>query len=62
MSIGPHEEYYRLRAELWQLRQAIIRADPAVLHDGRFEEMFAAPVKIIDVARQLIETIPQLRQ
>lgn len=56
------EENSRLKAELWQLRQAIIRADPTVMHDGRFEEMFTAPVKIIDVARQLIETIPQLRQ
>lgn len=56
---GSEEENNRLRAELWQLRQAIIRADPTVMHDGRFEEMFAAPVTIIDIARQMIEATPQ---
>jgi hypothetical protein len=47
-----------LEIELWQLRQTIIRVDPAVMHDGRFGEMFTTPIKIIDIARRLIETIP----
>ncbi|MFN2134582.1 MAG: hypothetical protein ACK2UK_01425 [Candidatus Promineifilaceae bacterium] len=58
MFSDPAEENRQLKAQLWQLRQAIIRADPAVMHDGRFEEMFTAPVRIIDVARQVIEAIP----
>jgi hypothetical protein len=56
------EENRRFKAELWQLRQAIIRAEPSVMHDGRFEEMFTTPVKIIGVARQIIEMLPQISQ
>jgi len=56
---GLEDENNRLKVELWQLRQAIIRADPMVMHDGRFEKMFVAPVNIIDIARQLIEALPQ---
>jgi hypothetical protein len=57
--ISPQEENNRLKTELWQLRQAIIRAEPAVMHDGRFEEMFTTPVRIIGVARQIIELLPE---
>ena len=56
------EEYGRLEDRLSLLRQAIIRVDPSVMVDGRFEEMFVAPINVIDVARQLIETMPQIRQ
>jgi hypothetical protein len=52
MMINPQEENQRLKAELGQLRQAIIRADPSVMQDGRFEEMFTTPVRINGVARQ----------
>ncbi|MFN2106005.1 MAG: hypothetical protein ACK2UR_21365 [Candidatus Promineifilaceae bacterium] len=56
---GSEDENSRLLDELWQLRQAIIRADPMVMHDGRFEKMFVAPVNIIDIARQLIDVLPR---
>ncbi len=60
--ISPNEENKRLKAELWQLRQTIIRVDPSVMHDGSFEEMFTAPINIIDIARELIENLPQAQQ
>ncbi|MFL7838272.1 MAG: hypothetical protein ACK2T4_07710 [Candidatus Promineifilaceae bacterium] len=57
--LNPQEENQRFKAELWQLRQAIIRAEPSVMRDGRFEEMFTTPVRIIGVARQIIEMRPE---
>ena len=54
-----HEENERLKESLADLRQVIIQAEPAVMFDGRFEEMITNPTAIIKVARQLIRTIPQ---
>jgi hypothetical protein len=48
------EENERLKEELAGLRQAIIQADPAVLIDGRFEQMITTPITVITVARQLV--------
>lgn len=49
------EENRRLKAELHTLRQVIIRIDPSVMLDGRFEEMITRPTSIIEVARDLLE-------
>lgn len=56
------DDYGMMQDRLARLRQAIIRAEPAVLTDGRFEEMFVAPLNVIDIARQLIETLPPERR
>lgn len=53
------QDFGQVEDRLLQLRQAIIRVDPTVMVDGRFEEMFVTPLSVIDVARKLIETIPQ---
>lgn len=42
------------RRELERLRQVILRAEPAVLFDGRFEDMITAPVTTIAIATELI--------
>ncbi len=55
-----HEENKRLKAELLALRQAIIRAEPSVMLDGRFEEMITTPVSVIEFARELIEEKPDI--
>jgi hypothetical protein len=57
-----HDPQARLHDALSTLRQAIIRAEPTVMVDGRFERMITTPLSVLDVARQLIEEIPQLRQ
>lgn len=44
----------RYRHELERLRQVILRAEPAVLFDGRFEDMITAPVTTIAIAAELI--------
>jgi hypothetical protein len=56
------EENERLKEELAGLRQAIIQADPAVLIDGRFEQMITTPITVITVARQLVTEMSTLRR
>lgn len=48
----------QLEQELSILRQAIMRAEPSVMVDGRFEQMITSPVTVIHIARQLIERLP----
>lgn len=45
----------RLEDELVALRQAILRVNPGVILDGRFESMITSPISILVVARELIE-------
>ena len=52
------EENRLLRAELAGLRQAILRADPTVLLDGRFERMIISPIAVISIARELVARSP----
>lgn len=56
------EENQRLKEELADLRQSILRVEPAVLMDGRFEQMITTPICIIAVARQLIDEMPAIRR
>lgn len=56
------EENHRLKAKLSALRRLIMQVEPTVMFDGRFEEMMLAPIHVIDVAKELIEKIPQLQQ
>lgn len=56
------DETNRLWEELALLRQSIIRADPSVMLDGRFEAMIITPITVIAIARELIALIPELRQ
>lgn len=49
------EENERLKLEIGRLRQTIINVEPAVMLDGRFEEMITSPRATISVARQLLE-------
>ena len=49
------EENERYRSKLSQLRQTIMEVEPAVLLDGRFEEMINTPASIIDVAQALLQ-------
>jgi hypothetical protein len=53
------EENQRLKGELSALRQVIMRVEPVVMLDGRFEEMITSPIAIIEVACQIIAQIPQ---
>lgn len=53
------EENIRLKQKLATLRQTILRIDPSVMVDGRFEKMIVAPITVIDVACELIEAIPE---
>ncbi len=48
------EENKRLKDELAALRQIIMRADPSVMLDGRFELMIISPVAVIGIARDLV--------
>jgi len=52
------EENRRLKAELSDLRRIIMKVEPVVMVDGRFEEMMLSPITIIDVAREIIAKIP----
>jgi len=52
------EENRRLKAELSDLRRIIMKVEPVVMVDGRFEEMMLSPITIIDVAREIIARIP----
>ena len=49
------EENRRLKRELAQLRRTIIKVEPTVLIDGRFEQMVTAPINVIRVAQQLLQ-------
>lgn len=53
------EENQRLKAELYSLRKVIMQVEPVVMVDGRFEEMMLSPITVIDVARDIIQKIPQ---
>ncbi|MCB8943295.1 MAG: hypothetical protein H6658_06030 [Ardenticatenaceae bacterium] len=53
------EENRRLKMELAQLRRTIIKVEPLVLVDGRFEQMATAPINVIRVARQILQNLPQ---
>lgn len=55
------EENQRLKAELLSLRRVIMQAEPVVMLDGRFEEMIVSPITVINVARDIIQKIPQHR-
>ena len=52
------EEIRLLKTELAHLRQALLRADPTILLDGRFERMIVSPVAVIGVARELVARLP----
>lgn len=56
------DEQLRLKEELVLLRQAIIRIEPSVMLDGRFEEMITTPLSILAIARELIGQIPELKK
>lgn len=49
------EEEDRLTDEIASLRQVIIRVEPSVMVDGRFEQMFTTPITVLRIARQLLE-------
>ena len=53
------DENRRLKAELAQLRRTIIKIEPLVLIDGRFEQMITAPINVIRVAQQILQNLPQ---
>lgn len=52
-------ENEKMKSKLTGLRQAVIQADPMVIVDGRFERMIAAPITVIEIARELLETLAQ---
>lgn len=56
------DEQLRLKEELVLLRQTIIRVEPSVMLDGRFEEMITTPRSVLTVARELIGQIPALKK
>lgn len=52
-------ENQKMKSQLSGLRQAVIQADPMVIVDGRFEKMMAAPITVIEIARELLESFAQ---
>jgi hypothetical protein len=54
-------ENQRFKSELSSLRQLILEVEPSVMLDGRFEKMMLSPITVIEVARNLIQKIHQLR-
>jgi hypothetical protein len=56
------EENQRLKAELSSLRRVIMQVEPVVMVDGRFEEMILSPITVINIAREIIQNIPQHRE
>jgi hypothetical protein len=50
-------ENEKMKTQLTGLRQAIIQADPMVIVDGRFEKMMTAPINVIEIARELLESL-----
>jgi hypothetical protein len=55
------EENQRLKAELSSLRRVIMQVEPVVMVDGRFEEMILSPITVINIAREIIQSIPPNR-
>lgn len=55
-------ENQRIKQELMELRQAIFRAEPMVMYDGRFDEMIISPITAVAVAKQLLQELAHLRQ
>ena len=49
-------ENQKMRTQLSGLRRAVIQADPMVIVDGRFEKMMTAPITVIEIARELLES------
>ena len=56
IDIARHENE-KIKTKLSGLRQAVIQADPTVIVDGRFEKMMVAPITVIEIARELLESI-----
>lgn len=52
-------ENEKMKSKLSGLRKAVIQADPMVIVDGRFERMMAAPITVIEIARELLESLSQ---
>ena len=50
-------ENERIKSHLTGLRKAVIQADPMVIVDGRFEKMMTAPITVIEIARELLESL-----
>lgn len=50
-------ENEKMKSKLMGLRKAVIKADPTVIVDGRFEKMIAAPITVIEIARELLEAV-----
>ncbi|MCC6605581.1 MAG: hypothetical protein IT327_20410 [Anaerolineae bacterium] len=53
-------ENEKMKSQLSGLRQAVIQADPTVIVDGRFEKMMTAPITVIEIARELLESLAPL--
>lgn len=53
-------ENEKMKSQLTGLRQAVIQADPTVIVDGRFEKMMTAPITVIEIARELLESLTPL--
>lgn len=49
-------ENEKMKSQLSGLRQAVIQADPTVIVDGRFEKMMTAPITVIEIARDLLDS------
>ena len=50
-------ENEKMKSQLTGLRRAVIQADPTVIVDGRFEKMMTAPITVIEIARELLESL-----
>lgn len=50
-------ENEKMKSKLMGLRKAVIKADPTVIVDGRFEKMIVAPITVIEIARELLEAV-----
>ena len=55
-------ETEKVKSELSRLRQAIMKVEPNVLLDGRFEQMIVNPISIIDIACDLLKQQPGQHQ
>ena len=53
------QENEKMKSKLTGLRKAVIQADPTVIVAGRFERMMTAPITVIEIARELLETLAQ---
>ncbi len=53
-------ENEKMKTQLTGLRRAVIQADPTVIVDGRFEKMMTAPITVIEIARELLESLAPL--